>query len=175
MGTGDFIPVSQGPVWGQHQTILRAEILGVISAFRFGLLHHQHFMVWTDNQQVFDTIQLFSRGGAAPDLMAPDHDLWKRLHTVVTTSCSLQLFEGIVKIRSHEDESAYPLVERWAIRGNDYADGLARTAIRTFPARLLDVWQRMKTSRQQIAVARDELHQLFVKVGQRGGSNRTAA
>ena len=167
MDTGSFSPVSQGPVCGQHQTILRAEILGAISAFRYAIFYNRNFMVWTDNQRVFEAIQQFSRGGAVPDLMSTDHDLWGRLHFQVTLAVSRGLFDGIVKVRSHEDPDVYPLVERWAIEGNDFADSLAQTALRSLPGPLIDTWQRMKESRLEISRARDILHKLFIDVGQR--------
>lgn len=167
MNTGGFLPVSQGPVWGQHQTILRAEILGAISAFRYALFHEQNFMVWTDNKRVFDAIQQFAKGGAAPDLMATDHDLWGRLHALVKLAISKNIFEGAVKVRSHEDPDHYSLVERWAIEGNDFADALAQTALKNQPSQLLETWHRMKLSRHAIAKARDEVHRLFIDVGQR--------
>ena len=167
MGSGDFMPVAQGPVWGQHQTVLRAEILGAVSAIRFGLLHKQDFMIWTDNQRVYEALQQFSQGGAAPDLMTPDHDLWGRLHSLVRRACTLGFFQGTIKIRSHEDASCYPLIEQWAIDGNHSADALAMTAIRNFPKQLLETWNNMRHSRQLIAQARDTLHQHFVATGQR--------
>ncbi len=167
MATGDFLPVSQGPVWGQHQTILRAEILGAISAFRYAICYKKSFMVWTDNQRVFEAIQQFSKGGAAPDLMSTDHDMWGRLHSVVQLAVFKGIFDGAVKVRSHEDSEFYPLVERWAIEGNDFADALAQTALRNLPSQLLDTWHQMRESRRAISQARDVLHKLFIDVGHR--------
>ena len=167
MSTGGFLPISQGPVWGQHQTILRAEITGAISAFRYGLFSGRRFMVWTDNKQVFEGIHRFSGGDGPPDLMSTDHDLWEILHGLVYKAVGTKIFDGVVKVRSHQDSSAYPFVEQWAIEGNDFADSLAQTAIRGLPAELLQVWEQMRFSRQQIAEARDWVHKLFVDVGHR--------
>ena len=167
METGGFTPISQGPVWGQHQTILRAEITGAISAFRFGLFSGRRFMVWTDNKQVFEGIRRFEGGDGPPDNMETDHDLWESLQILVFRAVRAKFFEGVVKVRSHQDASCYPYVEQWAIEGNDQADALAQTAIRGLPVELLQVWGQMRFSRQQIAEARDWVHNLFTQVGHR--------
>lgn len=91
----------------------------------------------------------------------------ERLHALVRLATSKNIFEGAVKVRSHEDPDHYPLVERWAIEGNDFADALAQTAPKNLPSQLLDTWQRMKLSRQAIAQARDDVHWLFIDVGHR--------
>ena len=137
--------VSCGGVPGGLQTSLRAEVTAVISAFKVGLTAAAPFMIWTwtDNQVVHDRLKAWIQPGSqVPSNASKDHDLWTRLWFLLQQALRQQLYQGVVKVRSHEDAQAYPeAVEKWAIDSNETADEAADAALQQLPPRVLQTWQ----------------------------------
>ena len=166
--TETFLPLSHGGVPGGLQTILRGEVCAAISALKAGLHYDRPFYVWTDNALVHRRICEWMKCSGQISRMAKDHDLWQQLHSLVRSAVARGLLQNAIKVRSHEDPSAYPeLVERWAIQGNEMADSLAIAARKTLPAGVLRAWtHRADTHRVQRRVV-GEFQTFLVKLGQR--------
>lgn len=163
---GEFIPVSQGPVPGLHQTIYRGEVWAVISACRFALQKQTVFWLWCDNQQLVGFVKDIRNGSSPPAITDKDHDLLGILFDLVTQADRLHLFQDIVKVRSHQDERVYSnAIEQWAIRGNDSADNTAAQARQGFSHHFVSVWMELKTHFYRTSWMRDQAHAHFVRVG----------
>ena len=141
LSSESFLPLSHGGVPGGLQTIIRGEILAAISAVQAGLHYDRPFYVWTDNALVHKRMCKWMRGPDTVCNMIKDHDLWQRLHALVCRATARGILINTIKVRSHEDASAYPeLVEKWAIQGNEMADTLAIQARQTLPSGVLQTW-----------------------------------
>ena len=130
-----FMPLSQGGLIGLLHTPLRAEIAAAISAIAFAVKVRRVFFLWVDNQMIHDRLQSWKVH--MPEFfshMQRDHDLWSLLLFWYSRACQHSLVANVVKVRSHEDEGAYPChVERWAIRGNAAVDAAAESAFESLP------------------------------------------
>ena len=124
--------------------------------------------MWIDNLQVQQTVKEFLQGGALPSIMDADHDLKFRVHEVCSRLRALRIPVKAVKVRSHEDASAYTdFVEKWAISGNDSADRKASEARRSLPPAVLQIWPGLVQQHERQVQARQDLRTLFLKVGKR--------
>ncbi len=136
--------VSQGVVPGILQSSLRAEILGVTSALKFVLAHCISCWLWCDNQQVVDFVSAAISGPVVVTNMQKDHDLWQPLLHLIHRACSRGFLQRIIKVSSHQGESNFTQhVERWAFRGNEFADFTAERARQAYPSSLFQVWERL--------------------------------
>ena len=162
----EFSPIAQGPVPGIHQTIFRGEVWAAIAACRFALRFRVSFWLWCDNQQLVDFIKLARLGSTPPTIHDKDHDLLGILHQLVCDACTMQCFEDVVKIRSHEDESQYSdAIVRWAIRGNDSADAAASRARQGYTQHFVAVWETLVRHHRRETWLRDNIHAHFIRVG----------
>lgn len=168
LGTQQFEPISAGGVPGILQSIVRAEYLAALAALRFLLAVGKGGFLWIDNLQVQQTVKEFLQGGALPSIMVADHDLKFRVHEVCSRLRALRIPVKAVKVRSHEDASAYTdFVEKWAISGNDSADRKASEARRSLPPAVLQIWPGLVQQHERQVQARQDLRTLFLKVGKR--------
>ena len=162
-----FLPIAGGGIPDGYHTTLRAEMCAAISAFVAGLQQGKPFTIWVDNQTVHMRLQSFLTDGVA--FCRPkqaNHDLWNRLAVLANKALSKGIFRNAIKVRSHEDSTAYPeLVERWAIRGNMHADAAADSAREGLPPHVLTTWhascQRVSKARRM----RDAMRTLITKSG----------
>ena len=146
--------------------MFRGEVWAAIAACRFALSHRCSFWLWCDNQQVVNFVNEVCNGSPSPTLNDKDHDLLGILFALITQACGSQLFEGIVKVRSHEDESQYSdAIERWAIRGNESADATADRARHGYPSRLVEIWAALCSHTERMVWLRDCIHAHVVRVG----------
>lgn len=168
LSTQQFEPISSGGVPGLLQTIGRAEYLAALAALRFLLASGKGGFLWIDNLTVQQTVKDFLQGGGPPDNMEADHDLKQRLHEVCQRILELNIPVKAVKVRSHEDETAYSdFVERWAIEGNNCADRQAGEARRSLPTAVLQIWPGLVKQHERQQQFRADLRWLFLKVGKR--------
>ena len=166
--TQQFEPVSTGGVTGLLQTIGRAEFLAALAALRFLLTVSKGGFIWIDNLLVQQTVRDYLQGGAPPEIMDADHDLKQRIFSVCRRLQTQQIPVKAVKVRSHEDETAYTeFVERWAIRGNNQADRLASEARRSLPTAILQIWPGLVHQHDRQVQWRKDLRHLFLQVGKR--------
>lgn len=163
-----FEEVSLGGVPGLIQTIGRAEFTAAISAVSYAVAWVRTAWIWTDNQQVFDTLQQYLRGDPPADIMSKDHDLHQMLWGICSQARFLGLLITPVKVKSHENETSYGhIVDRWAIRGNAAADELAATARGYLPSGLMTMWHELANFHDYQTQLRDNLRWLFVAVATR--------
>ena len=168
LATQQFEPVSSGGVPGLLQSIVRAEYLAALAALRFLLASGRGGFLWIDNLQVQQTVREFLQGGAMPEAMEADHDLKQKVYEICSRIRTLQIPVKAVKVRSHEDESAYTdAVEKWAIQGNDSADRQASEARRSLPPAVLQIWPGLVKQHERQLQIRHDLRRLFLKVGKR--------
>ena len=77
-----------------------------------------------------------------------------------------RLFRNVIKVRSHEDEAAYPeAVEKWAIQGNQCADEAAEFAREQLNPALLLTRDRLCRRVQKQITMRDAMRKLLVEIG----------
>eukprot|EP00438_Fugacium_kawagutii_P028667 Skav214045 [mRNA] locus=scaffold2017:257190:261209:+ [translate_table: standard] len=162
---GTFPIVAAGPLPGMYHTVLRAEITGAIVAFRYSLATNTPFYLWTDNQAVFERVRC-TDSVTIVGCCENDHDLWNTLAELFTISVERKLYQGAVKVCSHQDPSKFSHpIELWAIAGNDSADRAATIAHTQLPLRFKVVWERCLQERKLQTVRRDRLLRHFLQVG----------
>eukprot|EP00438_Fugacium_kawagutii_P019856 Skav227951 [mRNA] locus=scaffold146:636511:639147:- [translate_table: standard] len=163
-----FPLLSAGGVVGGLHTALRGEITAAISAITYALDVSLPFTVWLDNETVYHFLDK-CRAGLAKHKTArqKNHDLWNQLLRVTLLAISRDLFCGVVKVQSHaEILPDTPLVERWALRGNQAADLAASGALLTLPTGVVQGCHRAQSALETAARRRDFMHQLIVGVGE---------
>eukprot|EP00438_Fugacium_kawagutii_P002896 Skav223707 [mRNA] locus=scaffold2379:70914:75548:+ [translate_table: standard] len=174
--TDQFIPVGRGPVPGYLQTVLRAEILGAISALKFLLQTTQQGILWVDNLAVCNNVEMYQQGAAPPGEMETNHDLWTQLHTLVQQVGPRLL--RCVKVPSHEDIHDFSeVIEQWVLKGNKAADIEAARAREDLPLSLIQCWHAMIHDHEQQVTDKRILHKHFLQIGHRAishGSTRAA-
>lgn len=163
--SSEFWPLSSGVVPGVIQTITRAELMAIKSAFRFGARIGGTFRIWTDNQFVFRIVERMIQ---APyvfvwPVQKPNHDIINDILLLVRiTACKCV---GIVKVCSHADSTLEPdAIIRWAFRGNQAADECASFAIHTDP-KLFSVWNKLVEEVAHLEEIRNTLHRVLIDVG----------
>ena len=161
-----FCPLSQGPVWGTHQSSTRAEFTAVISALKYAILVCKPCWIWTDNQTVYDFLQYSRDKDFTVSCMEKDHDLRSILLSLIHLARQKKLFEQAIKVRSHMCREAFSdVVEQWAIRGNDYADHCADQARSGYHPSFWNLWETAAQQVFQIIGVRKALHKFFISVG----------
>eukprot|EP00438_Fugacium_kawagutii_P025565 Skav230000 [mRNA] locus=scaffold17:139230:143765:- [translate_table: standard] len=165
----EFVPLANGLLPGRLHTTLRAEIYAALVAIQAATQCHKKFMLWTDNQLVHDRLVAWLKGtGKSIGALTKDSDLWIRLRNAAHLARNKGLFLHVVKVRSHQDEKAYPeAIEAWAIRGNASADRLATEALQLMPASVWYPWTQACAQLAEFERLRDHMHRLLVSIGSR--------
>eukprot|EP00438_Fugacium_kawagutii_P020622 Skav221403 [mRNA] locus=scaffold1352:67100:76744:+ [translate_table: standard] len=135
LSSDTFSAVASGLLPGMLHTALRAEIYAAWVAVRTALSANHKFMLWTDNQVVYDRIWGWLHfHGKTIGPSSKDCDLWQPLRQAVKAAHRRCLFLHVIKVRSHENAAAYTdHLEQWVIRGNAAADHLAEQAVGFIP------------------------------------------
>lgn len=176
IGQDRYVEVSQGPLWGIHQTVFRAECVAAISAIKFGLVSSKPFWIWVDNQHVFHILKSLRLG--YPIVVHSghkDHDLICQLIDLTRRALDRALFEDVVKVCSHQNHAlAESVIERWAFRGNDAADKSAERGRSAFPSQTFRIWEALVKELETTRNCRDALHSHFIQVGQQAVFDKRA-
>eukprot|EP00438_Fugacium_kawagutii_P035576 Skav200694 [mRNA] locus=scaffold343:58478:63264:- [translate_table: standard] len=164
-----FEVFAQGFTPGRFQTAMRSEITAMDEAFRAGIQLKRNFSVWTDNQTVFDRINRWIRKGGPPlSSRARNADLWNSLRRHVLVALQLDLLQAVCKVRSHQDPQLYSdLVERWALRGNNFVDKMTADVQQSMPSRLRELLEKKQKELQKRDAMRKHLHSHMYLVGAR--------
>ena len=166
--SGDrFIPGDCGLLEGPFHTSLRAEIRAAIGACDFALAHRCPFVIWTDNQLVFDRLQQFrDRSRGPPTVKHTDHDLWNRLYYLV--QAVRPFFFEVVKVVSHMDiDEVSGTIDRWVVAGNEAADKLATDVLARLPEPMLLAHKKAREQWQFRWDASTHLQTFLLAMGQR--------
>lgn len=106
--------------------------------------------------------------------MSTDHDLKEVVFNLTRRAKSMGVLGSVMKVRSHMNVEAFAhTVERWAIRGNDFADKCAEQARTGFHPSFWELWERTSSRLHYICEIRRELHSLFTEIGARAVSLKT--
>ena len=98
--------------------------------------------------------------------MSTDHDLKEVILSLARRAQSMGVLGSVMKVRSHMNIEAFShTVERWAIRGNDFADKCAEQARTGFHPSFWRLWEQAASRLHYIREIRRELHSLFTEVG----------
>jgi ribonuclease HI len=147
---------------------LRGEITGAIAAFKFGLSRGAPFSIWTDNALVHKRIKEYAtQGKAVLNGKRNDHDLWMTLQGLVCRACSRGLFQFVVKVTSHQEESQLDVVEEWAREGNECADRLAAMAQHQLPSQVRLLQGKLIYQHNRRHFACKHFHAMLVQFGLR--------
>ena len=153
---------------GTYQTILRAEVTGTISAFRLALQPGKQFWIWTDNALVHKRVGLFALDSTPCNRNRQnDHDLWSTLFALVRQAKRRELFQGIIKVSSHQQMGFSDVIERWAFQGHESADHTAASARQMLPPMGFWAWTQFDHDLQIRQKACEELHSMLVQFGLR--------
>eukprot|EP00435_Cladocopium_sp_Y103_P023602 s1561_g5.t1 len=158
-----YQPIACGLTPGWLQSVLRAEILATISAVRFAIKTQRPFVLWVDNQLVFDRISRFAK---SPVWVKPNQkhaDLWTQLYDALQVAGVL--FRAIHKVCSHQKPSQDD-IEQWAIQGNAAADALAGRVF-SLSSPTVRVWTELQEQLKQLGVFRKSLHNVLIQVGRK--------
>jgi ribonuclease HI len=165
----EFEPLAAGGLPGLLQTVLRGELTAAISACKAALAFNKPFYIWTDCQVVFDRIQQYAeRHSTQPSPKQKDRDLWSNLFSLMQVCCHKNLFQKVLKVTSHQEETQFShLVDAWAARGNDAADETAAEAFELLPQAVLVAHVKLKHKTALRYAACRALHTMFVDIGKR--------
>ena len=171
----EFYPLAQGPVWGVYQSSTRAEFTAAIASVKFALHIRMQCWIWTDNQTVFDFLNNTWDNSFSVSSMEKDHDLRETLLSLSRKAQQQHLLGSIIKVRSHMKLEAFTdLIERWAIRGNEFADQCAERARLGFHPSFWKLWEAAFERVHHIGEMRKLQHKFFIDVGQRVISQKDA-
>ncbi len=138
--------VSSGPLVGPQQDILRAEIVAVISALRWGSASDGCLHIWSDNEVTVDHFRQIQQGIHGPADFE-NTDLWKAVTTLLDQSAAAV---RIHKVTSHLDAEACDTpLEEWCRKWNAAADRQAAIANTSRPQWFNRVWSSYQTHRRQ--------------------------
>ena len=157
-----FGTVACGGLPGQWQTILRAEILAVITAVGLTNNHSGPVRIWCDNALVVRRFRQMQQGKFVPKPSKPDHDLWTTLATGLT-NCSNPI--EIFKVASHQALEKEDEMLAWVFAGNQSADRAAFCAMSNLPHELLQLQQAVHDVILKHRRIQRELHTFYAKVG----------
>ena len=161
----EFQPIAAGIVPGLIQTITRAELTAMKSAFLFGLQTSGTFRIWTDNQFVH---KIVTRMQQAPYVFAwrpqkPNHDLINDILQLVRIAGEQCV--GIIKVCSHADcNLEHDEIIKWTFRGNAAADACAAHAMQSYP-HLEKIWKKLVDEVSYLEKIRTSLHRVLIDVG----------
>eukprot|EP00435_Cladocopium_sp_Y103_P027033 s874_g6.t1 len=157
-----FLRVASGGLPGQWQTVVRAELMAVITAVCIAKAHTGHTRLWCDNALVVRRFRLLQQGRFVPKLTKPDHDLWMRLADVVHNH---PFPLSIYKVASHQQEETEDEFLSWVFAGNTSADHAASFAMACLPGQLLAQQNALHHALVGQKRFQRELHTYFAKVG----------
>ena len=157
-----FWPLAQGMVPGLHQTVLRGEIWGGITAFEWGTFTQRPIRFWCDNQQVCRFVSKALQGSFRPCADIPDHDLWLRLWEACQPA--LHSDSQVIKIVAQTEPDLLPVADWFGYWGNDTAHHLANSACRTMPNELADLWQKHQEADHFRLRLRTSVHETILAV-----------
>ena len=118
--------VAAGPLPTLIQTSFRAEIFAALKALQYVEQCAGHFCLWSDCAGVVNRLCQFQNGGAEPESLTSNCDLWRAVwHAMQGVKHRIR----ICKVPAHMDvHSAEDLVHEWAIVLNGAADNAAKQA-----------------------------------------------
>ena len=159
-----FHPVASGVLQGRSQSIVRAELTAVLEALINAWYVQCQFTLWIDNQGVVNNVLYMVQH---PDHhwtgRTKNHDLLNLIAMLVRHLGSKLL--AVHKVTSHQQHvKAEDAAELWAFSGNDAADALASEAFSQDPE-MHKLWENVCTDIAQLRHLRDQLHLLFVQIG----------
>ncbi len=158
-----FWPVAEGGVPNQWQTVVRAEILAVLSVLRFVAIFPRRTRIWCDNQLVVDRLQFALDGKLNPNFLLHDHDLWSRIESLLRKTSHLI---SVHKVYSHQDSAQLSEAETWIVAGNCAADNLASQAVKTLPHQVVQSWKRASQECSELHQAHQSLVKHMSRVAQ---------
>lgn len=136
-GDWSFQLGGQGGVPGFWQTVVRAELLAVISVFQFCYRQTCGGTIICDNEYVVKRVRtMLTQSTDIVDNVHTDNDLWLVLDALVR---SVGHRMSIVHIYSHQSSEDEAEAIRWACRGNDFADNAAQEAFQCLPEEVLNL------------------------------------
>lgn len=132
-----FWPIAEGGVPGLWQTVVRAEILSVLSAIKFVKTYPRCTRIWCGNQLVVDRLQQLLAGQLKCSSLLHDHDLWTQIDRALR---GISHLISVHKVFSHQDRQTLSEAESWIVSGNIAADRIAGQAFFSLPLKTQQVW-----------------------------------
>ncbi len=163
-------PVASGGVPGICQTILRAELIAVISACQFAIQCGRQCSLCIDNDLVFRRVRRYQRKECWFKPNQKDVDLWEALYLAIRRLGPK--LDVVIKVCSHQcNSNASDEVEQWCFQGNAAADAVAGLALTDNP-RLVQQWERLQSQIAALQILREAMHTCMVNVGRRAVTNK---
>lgn len=153
--------LSKGGVPGQWQTVVRAELTGILSALQFAAQQQVRIRIWCDNEAVVNRARNIQQGTFVVTNKIADHDLWFRVADILS-SCPPCEFQ---QIRSYQQTAHQPEWKVWAFSHNNLADAEAAYALRCLPWEVRRCQSRAAQDVTFCTRLRDELRTHFARVG----------
>ena len=126
---------------GLVQSSFRAEILGVLCAFRFAAHVGKPVRIWTDCAGVVRRV-LDLASGSLPRPSQPNADLWGRIYDLIS---KLQQPWQIFKVTSHTSpDDTEDFVQDWVVMNNADVDAGARQANQSRNQEFWDLWEALR-------------------------------
>ncbi len=161
------IPEQRVATWGVCVANLE-EFTAAIASIKFALHIKLQCWIWTDNQTVYDFLHSTWDASFSVSSMEKDHDLRETLLSLSRKAQQRHLLGSIIKVRSHMKLEAFTdLTERWAIRGNSFADQCAERARSGFHPSFWKLWDVAFERIHSISEIRELQHKFFIDVGRR--------
>eukprot|EP00438_Fugacium_kawagutii_P008774 Skav220294 [mRNA] locus=scaffold2356:24733:28644:- [translate_table: standard] len=164
-GDDDHRVIASGLLHGQHQTVTRAELAGVLSALNFVLVVKRPFYLWIDNEYVLKKIrQMATSDTWFCKKTSPNHDLLQQVFDKLQRV--RMSFRGAYKVVSHQHHCNLTPLERWACAGNDVADRAAEQAF-SFDPHLRHLHAQLVGETHQLDSLRQALHASIIAIGEK--------
>ena len=138
--------ISSGVVPGITQTILRAELLAVISSLQWGAQSPGELHIWCDNETVVMHMRALQQQVDGPESFSHS-DLWWDVDSLLRQS---QAEVYIHKVASHllEGDQDSPL-SNWCSKWNSIVDAQAARANTVRPSWFCNIWDRFQQHRRK--------------------------
>ncbi len=140
------VVLSSGVVPGITQSILRAEVLAVISAVEWGASHPGELHVWCNNETVVTHMRSLQQHLDSPDNFAHS-DLWWKLDALLRQALADVYIHKVASHLSDQDRDSPE--SDWCSKWNSVADAQAARANRVRPSWFEKIWDGFQRYRQQ--------------------------
>lgn len=140
------IVVSSGVVPGITQTILRAELLAVISTLQWGSKSPGELHIWCDNETVVTHMRALQQQVDGPDSFSHP-DLWWEVDSLLRGSLAEVYIHKVASHLSEEDQDS-PL-SNWCSKWNGIVDSQAARANTVRPPWFCKIWESFQLYRRQ--------------------------
>lgn len=161
---GPFVPIAKGGLPGWYQTVVRAELLSVISVMKYCNQMGVSAFIFSDNLFVVNRANAVFATSAV-DPIATDWDLWQIFADEAELLRMSSRRVELCHVRSHREGENLPELDQWICQGNEMADRLAGDALLSLPSEVTAAQAKASADYATTMKHHRALLEYFAKVG----------